>query len=223
MDGWTPVWASGGCPKSSRPSACPRHAEGHERRTTFAAYGRSGRTKSWSMRASFYRVPRSRVEPRPVQKPHPPLLLGGTAERALRRAGRVAAGWISSSRADLNRIDESVAIVRTPAVDAGRDPDELRFVCRGVVKVLTGEERAPLVGSLEEIRADLTALATRASRKRSSTSTSILRSDPPTQTQRRRCVTRTWSLRRSLRSDAVWPRLAGPSPQNPEIPRGTEK
>jgi probable F420-dependent oxidoreductase len=118
----------------------------------------------------FYRVPRSRVEPRPVQKPHPPLLLGGTAERALRRAGRVAAGWISSSRADLTRIDESVAIVRIAAVDAGRDPDELRFVCRGVVKVLTGEERAPLVGSLEEIRADLTALATRASRKRSSTS-----------------------------------------------------
>jgi probable F420-dependent oxidoreductase len=107
----------------------------------------------------FYRVPRSRVAPRPVQKPHPPILLGGTAEPALRRAGRVAAGWISSSRADLNRIDESVAIVRTGAVDAGRDPDELRFVCRGVVKVRTGEDRAPLVGSLEEIRADLADLA----------------------------------------------------------------
>ena len=109
----------------------------------------------------FYRVPRSRVAPRPVQKPHPPILLGGTAEPALRRAGRVAAGWISSSRADLNRIDESVAIVRTGAVDAGRDPDELRFVCRGVVKVRTGEDRAPLVGSLEEIRADLADLETK--------------------------------------------------------------
>ena len=107
----------------------------------------------------FYRVPRSRVAPRPVQKPHPPILLGGTAEPALRRAGRVAAGWISSSRADLNRIDESVAIVRTGAVDAGRDPDELRFVCRGVVRVRTGEDRAPLVGSLDEIRADLADLA----------------------------------------------------------------
>jgi probable F420-dependent oxidoreductase len=109
----------------------------------------------------FYRVPRSRLAPRPVQKPHPPILLGGTAEPALRRAGRVAAGWISSSRADLNRIDESVAIVRTGAVDAGRDPDELRFVCRGVVKVRAGEERAPLVGSLEEVRADLADLATK--------------------------------------------------------------
>ncbi|MFN2490061.1 MAG: LLM class flavin-dependent oxidoreductase [Actinomycetota bacterium] len=91
-----------------------------------------------TIEGDFYRVPRSRVEPRPVQKPHPPLLLGGTAEGALRRAGRVAAGWISSSRTDLNRIDRSIAIVRTAAMDAGRDPDELRFVCRGVVKIAPG-------------------------------------------------------------------------------------
>lgn len=108
----------------------------------------------------FYRVPRSRIDPKPVQKPHPPILLGGTAEAALRRAGTVAAGWISSSRADLSRIDDSVAIVRDAAVRAGRDPDELRFVCRGVVRVRTGE-RAPLAGSFEEIRADLQDLATK--------------------------------------------------------------
>ena len=107
----------------------------------------------------FYRVPRSRVDPKPVQQPHPPILLGGTAEAALRRAGRLAAGWISSSRADLDRIDGSVAIVRTAAEDAGRaDAGALRFVCRGVVKVRSGE-RAQLVGSYDEIRADLSRLA----------------------------------------------------------------
>ncbi|MDQ3573459.1 MAG: TIGR03619 family F420-dependent LLM class oxidoreductase [Actinomycetota bacterium] len=108
----------------------------------------------------FYRVARSRIDPKPVQKPHPPLLLGGTAEAALRRAGRVADGWISSSRADLTRIDESIAIIRSAAVRAGRDPEELRFICRGAVKVRAGE-RAPLVGSFEEIRADLGGLGTR--------------------------------------------------------------
>lgn len=108
----------------------------------------------------FYRLARSTVDPKPVQQPHPPLLLGGTAEAALRRAGRIADGWISSSRADLGRIDDSVAIIQAAAVRAGRDPDELRFICRGVVKVRTGE-RAPLVGSFEEIRADLRDLATK--------------------------------------------------------------
>ena len=106
----------------------------------------------------FYRVPRSRVDPKPVQEPHPPVLLGGTAEPALRRAGRLAAGWISSSRADLSRIDESIAVVRAAAVEAGRDPAQLRFVCRGVAKVRKGE-RAPLLGSLDEIRDDLAKLA----------------------------------------------------------------
>lgn len=108
----------------------------------------------------FYRVPRSRVEPKPLQRPHPPVLLGGTAERALRRAGRVADGWISSSLADLTRIDDSIAIVRAAAVDAGRDPQALRFVCRGVVKVRP-RERAPLVGTLGNIKDDLDDLAAR--------------------------------------------------------------
>jgi probable F420-dependent oxidoreductase len=104
-----------------------------------------------------YRVPRSRVEPKPVQRPHPPVLLGGTAAPALRRAGRLAAGWISSSRADVASLAESVGIVRSAAAEAGRDPDGLRFVCRAVTKVREGE-RAPLVGSLDEIRDDLSLL-----------------------------------------------------------------
>ncbi len=109
-------------------------------------------------RGDFYAVPRSRIDPKPVQRPHPPVLLGGGVEAALARAGRMADGWISSSRADLTRIGESVEAVRRAATDAGRDPDRLRLVCRGVVKVRTGE-RAPLVGSLEDIRADLSDLA----------------------------------------------------------------
>lgn len=106
----------------------------------------------------FYRVPRCRVDPKPVQAPHPPVLLGGGAEPALRRAGRMADGWISASRADLTRIGASIATVRAGAEEAGRDPDRLRFVCRGVVKVRAGE-RGPLMGSLEEIRSDLAELA----------------------------------------------------------------
>ena len=52
----------------------------------------------------FYTVPRSYVGPPPVQRPHPPILLGGTAPQALRRAGRLAQGWIASSRHDLTQI-----------------------------------------------------------------------------------------------------------------------
>ncbi len=57
-----------------------------------------------AFRGEFYSMPPARVDPKPVQRPHPPLLLGGSAATALRRAGRVADGWISGSRHDLSRI-----------------------------------------------------------------------------------------------------------------------
>lgn len=106
----------------------------------------------------YYEVPPSRVDPKPLQRPHPPILLGGAVEPALRRAGRIADGWISSSRADPRSLGASIAVVRSAATEAGRDPDALRFVCRAVVKIRTGE-RAPLVGSPEEVRGDLARLA----------------------------------------------------------------
>lgn len=109
-------------------------------------------------RGDFYRVPRCRVDPKPLQQPHPPILLGGGADASLQRAGRMADGWISSSRADLAGIATPIATVRLGAVEAGRDPDSLRFICRGVVKVRAGE-RGPLVGSLDDIRSDLADLA----------------------------------------------------------------
>jgi probable F420-dependent oxidoreductase len=119
----------------------------------------------------FYRIPRSRVEPKPVQRPYPPILLGGTAAVALRRAGRISDGWISSSRANLATIGESVTLIKQAAAEAGRDPEALRFICRGSVKVRDDAvrdeavrdevvaERARLTGSLADIRTDLADLA----------------------------------------------------------------
>ena len=117
-----------------------------------------------TFQGDFYTVPPSRVRPRPVQRPHPPILLGGFAEPALRRAGRLAAGWISGSRQDLDRIGASIGTVRQAAREAGRDPDGLRFVVRGLVRLTdgpAGPDRPPLHGSAGQIRGDLAALAER--------------------------------------------------------------
>jgi len=111
----------------------------------------------------FYRVPPARVEPRPVQRPHPPILLGGGAESALRRVGRIADGWISASRHDLRTIGADIAVMKQAAEQAGRDPDALRFIVRGVLDLrpddATGDGRRPLHGSAGQIRQDLAGLA----------------------------------------------------------------
>jgi probable F420-dependent oxidoreductase len=130
----------------------------------------------------FYRVPPARVEPRPVQRPHPPLLLGGGAERALRRVGRIADGWISASRHDLRSIAGDIAVMRQAAEQAGRDPEALRFIVRGVLdlhddapsagggasavgqdgasgdQAASPDQRRPLHGSAEQIRQDIATL-----------------------------------------------------------------
>ena len=113
-----------------------------------------------SFSGEFFDVPPSRMLPKPVQRPAPPVLLGGSADVALRRAGRIADGWISGSRQDLAEIGAAVATIRSAAQDAGRDPAALRMVVRGVVQL--GDEaqgtdgtRRQLTGTAEQIRDDL--------------------------------------------------------------------
>lgn len=82
----------------------------------------------------YYRVPPSRMRPHPVQPGGPPILLGGTAEVALRRAGRLTTGWVSSSRASLADIERGARVVREAAAEAGKNPDDVRIVVRAVIQ-----------------------------------------------------------------------------------------
>jgi hypothetical protein len=54
------------------------------------------------------------------------VLLGGTAKPALRRAGRLAQGWIASSKHALEDLPASIEIVR----GAAHDPEAVRIVVR---------------------------------------------------------------------------------------------
>lgn len=61
------------------------------------------------------------MRPRPVQRPRPPIWVGGRAEAALRRAALLADGWFPS-QATLEVVAAGSARVRELAADAGR-PD----------------------------------------------------------------------------------------------------
>ncbi|TWF80871.1 putative F420-dependent oxidoreductase [Pseudonocardia hierapolitana] len=101
----------------------------------------------------FYTVPPSRMLPKPVQRPGPPVILGGGVPAALQRAGRIADGWISSSGADLTRLAGDIALVREGAEEAGKDAGAVRVIVRGVVRVGGPADRL-LSGSYDKIRED---------------------------------------------------------------------
>jgi probable F420-dependent oxidoreductase len=117
-----------------------------------------------SFQGEFYAIPAGRQDPKPVQRPGPPVLLGGMSRPAMERAGRLADGWITSSRADLTKIGEAASMIREAASAAGRDPGAIRIICRGVVhagvesKDADGRRRV-LSGSYEQIREDAAWLA----------------------------------------------------------------
>jgi probable F420-dependent oxidoreductase len=99
----------------------------------------------------FYTVPRSHMGPPPVQRPHPPVLLGGAAAPALRRAGRLAQGWIAASTHDRSTLAASIATVRAAAREAGRDPDALRIVVRRTLEGMHDLEALAAQGVTEVI------------------------------------------------------------------------
>ena len=69
--------------------------------------------------------------PKPVQKPHPPVLLGGAAENLFRRIVRWADGWIPSN-ASPEQVKAGRASLDELAEAAGRDPASIQITAFGV-------------------------------------------------------------------------------------------
>jgi probable F420-dependent oxidoreductase len=67
------------------------------------------------------------VTPPPVQDPGPPIYLGGSVEAAIRRAGRLADGYIRTRGAGLEAMRRDLATAEDAARAAGRDPEALGF------------------------------------------------------------------------------------------------
>jgi probable F420-dependent oxidoreductase len=68
----------------------------------------------------FYHLPEAGFEPKPVQRPRPPLLIGGATPAALRRAARSGDGWIGGHQAP-QQVAETVAELRRLRARNGSD------------------------------------------------------------------------------------------------------
>ncbi|MFQ5828342.1 MAG: LLM class F420-dependent oxidoreductase [Candidatus Methylomirabilia bacterium] len=108
-------------------------------------------------RGDFYRVPRSKVEPKPLQKPHPPITLGGYAPAVIKRAAALTDGY-NGGNVPLDRVVPLVKELRAAAEAVKRDPRSLHVVSRGSFQLHDsprGANRRPLWGTLDEIREDI--------------------------------------------------------------------
>ena len=75
------------------------------------------------------------IDPKPVQRPAPPIWIGGRSDAALTRAGRQGDGWVSYV-VQPERFAQSLDKIRAAARAAGREPKDfaaahLAFVTMG--------------------------------------------------------------------------------------------
>ena len=78
----------------------------------------------------YYNFPPVRSYPKPAQKPHPPVILGGGARNVLQRVVAWGDGWLPN-RITPDELRESRATLDRLAKDAGRDPSSISISVHG--------------------------------------------------------------------------------------------
>lgn len=105
----------------------------------------------------YFQIPRSIIQPKPVQKPHPPLYLAAFSPTGLKRAATLANGW-NPAGVPVDGMKQMIAGLKEMAKAAGRDPASVEVVVRANLSIAQqplGKDRGIFAGTLEEIKADI--------------------------------------------------------------------
>jgi probable F420-dependent oxidoreductase len=109
----------------------------------------------------FFNVPKSYIDLKPVQKPHPPIYVGAFVPAALKRLAKHADGW-NPVFLPVPVMAEMFNTTKQMAKEAGRDPSAIAMVIHAGVDITEkplGKDRPIFSGSLEQISDDVKASA----------------------------------------------------------------
>lgn len=111
-------------------------------------------------KGQFYNIPASRIGPKPVQKPHPPVLLGGFSPKVISRIVNYADGWLPiAGFGPLEQLEQAVGGLREGARKAGKDPSKIRAFVLSYPNVIDSssnqQQRWPMTGTIDQIGSDI--------------------------------------------------------------------
>jgi alkanesulfonate monooxygenase len=106
-------------------------------------------------RGKYYRFEHLTIDPKPVQKPHPPIWIGGGSQPfekvygqtvtnidpVLRRIAKYARTWVPHSSATADMVKNDWDVIQRFMVEQGRKPEEMSKVYSNFVYVLKKGER----------------------------------------------------------------------------------
>ncbi len=102
----------------------------------------------------YYRFSGIQFYPKPVQRPRPPMWIGGNTRRALRRVVEFGDVW-HPTRASPEMLNEMMPRLRMLAERAGRDPGKIGIAVRQPMKIVSDPSQSLdlwlLVGTTEQV------------------------------------------------------------------------
>ncbi len=107
----------------------------------------------------YYKVPKSIIYPKPVQKPHPPIYIAAFTPEAMRRTARYGDGWMPVG-IPVAGMAQMFAGIKKMAEGFGRDPSKLELVVRAhpyFSDKPLGDDRFIFTGTADQIKADIAA------------------------------------------------------------------
>lgn len=109
-----------------------------------------------SFEGQYYHIPESKIGPKPLQQPRPPLYLAGFGQYTFDRIAKFADGWNPAVVRDFESFEAQVNKLQETAERAGRPPMEVVLTAVPfVMDTSLGHVRRPLTGTLNELREDI--------------------------------------------------------------------
>jgi probable F420-dependent oxidoreductase len=111
-------------------------------------------------KGQFYSIPASKIGPKPVQKPHPPILLGGFSPNTFSRIVNYADGWLPvAGFGSLEQLEQAIDSLREDARKANKDPSKIRIFALTYPTVIdsssSAQQRLPMTGTIDQIGTDI--------------------------------------------------------------------
>ena len=110
----------------------------------------------------FYNIPASKIGPKPVQKPHPPILLGGFSPKTFSRIVNYANGWIGvAGFGPLEQLEQVINGLKESARKVDKDPSKVSIYMISYPNVSesastsSNQTRTPMTGTIEQIGSDI--------------------------------------------------------------------
>ena len=86
-----------------------------------------GKRANEYVQGEYYNIPASKIGPKPIQKPHPPIYLGGYSQHTFARIANHANGWICVVRNSLDEVKSNIDRIRYECYKVNRDAKDIQI------------------------------------------------------------------------------------------------